>query len=365
MKDLTSHLYGNPHSGNPSSQLSTDTIEGVRELVLQFFNTNSTHYDVIFTSGCTAALKLLAESFSWNGSDGSRRKSCQKSTLDSGTTCAYASSGDKDDCIHILCDQYSGPDEEKTRHTSLTSTRIVEENTYPMEMHTELIHVTAHYNTKVVYLSDTEAIREDGAIVNNISDDGSSVFCYLEDNHTSVVAMRDLARHSGARVICITPRRVLSQTKTTTQHSSSPTVDVSDTRLSPPPYHLFAYPAQSNFSGRKYPLMWCKDLPSGDAYISGLESLAGSWLVALDAASYVCTSPLDLSLDPAHFVALSFYKMFGYPTGLGALLVRNDCAHLLNKDYYGGGTVLASISRTGFHLPRPQLHERYVYMRVQ
>ncbi len=31
--------------------------------------------------------------------------------------------------------------------------------------------------------------------------------------------------------------------------------------------------------------------------------------------------------------------MLGYPTGLGALLVRRRVAHLLNRVYFGGGTV--------------------------
>jgi selenocysteine lyase/cysteine desulfurase len=45
----------------------------------------------------------------------------------------------------------------------------------------------------------------------------------------------------------------------------------------------------------------------------------------------VPTHALDLSAHPADFVALSFYKMFGYPTGLGALVVRTDVAPLLDK----------------------------------
>ena len=38
--------------------------------------------------------------------------------------------------------------------------------------------------------------------------------------------------------------------------------------------------------------------------------------------------------------ALSYYKVFGYPTGLGALLVRKSALHLLaGRRYFGGGTV--------------------------
>jgi selenocysteine lyase/cysteine desulfurase len=42
---------------------------------------------------------------------------------------------------------------------------------------------------------------------------------------------------------------------------------------------------------------------------------------------------------PADFVALSFYKMFGYPTGVGALIARRDALQLLVRDYFAGGTV--------------------------
>ena len=44
----------------------------------------------------------------------------------------------------------------------------------------------------------------------------------------------------------------------------------------------------------------------------------------LDAAAYVPHAALDLTETPFDFVAISFYKMFGYPTGLGALIVRHD-----------------------------------------
>jgi len=39
------------------------------------------------------------------------------------------------------------------------------------------------------------------------------------------------------------------------------------------------------------------------------------WDVLLDAAAFVPTNPLDLSQVKPDFVPVSFYKMFGYPTG--------------------------------------------------
>ena len=51
---------------------------------------------------------------------------------------------------------------------------------------------------------------------------------------------------------------------------------------------------------------------------------------------------------PASFVVMSFYKMFGFPTGIGALLVRNDVAGLLKKTYFAGGSVVTASCETDF-----------------
>ena len=67
--------------------------------------------------------------------------------------------------------------------------------------------------------------------------------------------------------------------------------------------HLFAFPAQSNFSGVRHPLEQVR------------AAQAHGYRVLVDAAAYVPTHPLSLRAGAADFVALSFYKMFGYPTG--------------------------------------------------
>lgn len=43
--------------------------------------------------------------------------------------------------------------------------------------------------------------------------------------------------------------------------------------------------------------------------------VTGRWRVLLDAAKGCVSCPPDLSRHPADFVALSYYKLFGYPTG--------------------------------------------------
>ncbi|CDJ32353.1 molybdopterin cofactor sulfurase, putative [Eimeria mitis] len=59
------------------------------------------------------------------------------------------------------------------------------------------------------------------------------------------------------------------------------------------------------------------------------------WLVLLDAAAAAATSPLRLSASGSaaspDFVAISFYKLFGYPTGLGALILKRSAADVLKK----------------------------------
>ena len=70
--------------------------------------------------------------------------------------------------------------------------------------------------------------------------------------------------------------------------------------------------------------------------------------VSLNAAAFVRTNPLDLNEYPASFVVMSFYKMFGFPTGIGALLVRNDVAGLLKKTYFAGGSVVTASCETDF-----------------
>jgi selenocysteine lyase/cysteine desulfurase len=51
---------------------------------------------------------------------------------------------------------------------------------------------------------------------------------------------------------------------------------------------------------------------------------------------------LDLSRWHPDFVALSFYKMFGWPTGVGALLARREALARLERPWFSGGTVVAA-----------------------
>jgi len=74
----------------------------------------------------------------------------------------------------------------------------------------------------------------------------------------------------------------------------------------------------------------------------------------------VPTNHLDLDKYSPDFVAVSFYKMFGYPTGLGALLVRNKTAVavLRRKKYFGGGTVEVVLAHDRHHVSKKDFHEK-------
>ncbi|KAJ3299938.1 hypothetical protein HK104_005850 [Borealophlyctis nickersoniae] len=115
-------------------------------------------------------------------------------------------------------------------------------------------------------------------------------------------------------------------------------------------YNLFAFPAQCNHSGRRYPLSYINlfRLKNKSLHSSSSTSVSNPnnlpWRTLLDAASHLTTTPINLSSHPADFVVLSFYKLFGFPTGLGALVMRRDAALSLRKRYFGGGTVSSIVS---------------------
>jgi selenocysteine lyase/cysteine desulfurase len=135
------------------------------------------------------------------------------------------------------------------------------------------------------------------------------------DNHNSVNGLRVPARRRRAAVAYVPLGEELRA------------VDP-DARLARPSSpSLFAFPAQSNFSGVRHPLAWVRDAQTR------------GYRVLLDAAAHVPTTSLSLATVPADYVAVSFYKLFGYPTGVGALVARREALGALRRGYFGGGTV--------------------------
>ena len=73
----------------------------------------------------------------------------------------------------------------------------------------------------------------------------------------------------------------------------------------------------------------------------------------LDAAAFVPTNRLDLRRWKPDFVVLSFYKMFGYPTGIGALLARREALRKLRRPWFAGGTITAASVQADRHVLAP------------
>ena len=224
---LATHVFGNPHSHNPSSQAMTEHVERARACVLEFFNADPEEYVAIFTPNASGALKLVGEAY------------------------PFAPGG----------------------HYALTF-----------------------------------------------------------DNHNSVNGIREFARAKGAQVTYIP--------------MSAPDLRIENAPLeralvlgTPGIPKLFAYPAQSNYSGVQHPLELIE------------VAHAQGWDVLVDCAAFVPTNRLDLRRWKPDFVPLSFYKMFGYPTGAGALLARKSALAKLRRPWYAGGTItIASVQGNGYYL---------------
>ena len=224
---LESHVFGNPHSQNPTSATITALVEQCRHKVLDYFHASEDDYTVIFTPNASGALKLVGESYPF------------------------------------------GPD--------------------------------GHY-------------------------------LLTFDNHNSVNGIREFARSHHATITYVP--------------LTLPEMRVNEDALQeyfklakPGGNNLFAYPAQSNFSGVQHPLEW---IP---------RAKARGWDVLLDAAAFVPTNRLDVSQWRPDFVSISFYKMFGYPTGVGCLITARSSLLKLRRPWFSGGTItVASVQGDRYFL---------------
>ena len=224
---LKSHVFGNPHSQNPTSATITALLEQCRRKVLDYFHASDREYAVIFTPNASGALKLVGEAYPF------------------GPDSHYLLTFDN--------------------HNSVNGIR----------------EFARSHDSAITYVPLTlPEMRVDGDVLRE----------YFK-----------LARPGGA--------------------------------------NLFAYPAQSNFSGVQHPLEW----------ISQAQTMG--WDVLLDAAAFVPTNRLDLSEWHPDFVCISFYKMFGYPTGLGCLLASRSALAKLRRPWFAGGTItVASVQGDRYFL---------------
>ena len=212
--------------------------------------------------------------------------------------------------------------------TSMAMTRLVERT---REFVLEYFNASPEEYMVVFTQNSTGALK---LIGESYPFEPGSNYLLTFDNHNSVNGIREYAHSKGAAVTYVPI--VLPDLHADIEFlvQSLQTADKGKN-------NLFAYPAQSNFTGVQHPLEWIA------------MAQAKGWDVLLDAASFAPSNRLDLSRWQPDFVDISFYKMFGYPTGTGCLLVRKEAASKLQRPWYAGGTVTFSSVLTNAHYLTP------------
>ncbi|GJE88298.1 PLP-dependent transferase [Phanerochaete sordida] len=161
------------------------------------------------------------------------------------------------------------------------------------------------------------------------------------DSHNSVHGIRQFATQAGARVqyVPTTQQGGLDESiAQATLYSNCP---------DKPTGSLFVLTGQSNVTNSKVPL----------ALIAAAAAMGYSTL--LDAAALAPTSRISLAENPVDAMAVSFYKMFGYPTGIGALIAKNSFLLRLRRPWFAGGTVEFVQSPGTLHFASENVHERF------
>ncbi|KAL1945485.1 hypothetical protein VTO73DRAFT_2336 [Trametes versicolor] len=170
-----------------------------------------------------------------------------------------------------------------------------------------------------------------------------SAYVLGADSHNSVHGIRQFANARGAEVCYIESTDVGG-------------FDVADAKSvlvrheprgeSAPPC-LFAMTGQSNISNSKNPLSMIEFAASRGYY------------TLLDAAALAPTSVISLTDTPVDAMAVSFYKMFGFPTGVGALVVKESFLARLERPWFAGGTVDVVQAPGNIVTLSAELHERF------
>ncbi|KIM25344.1 hypothetical protein M408DRAFT_331258 [Serendipita vermifera MAFF 305830] len=156
----------------------------------------------------------------------------------------------------------------------------------------------------------------------------ASRFVLAEDSHNSVNGIRKFAEQKGSNVEYI-PSRLGGG------FDESKMLDALRDGTDAP--SLLALTGQSNISGFRPNLPVILSAAKKQGYYTLLDgaALSSTSKISLNGASS-STDHLNGQVDA---LAISFYKLFGYPTGVGALVARKDFLRKLKKPWFSGGTV--------------------------
>ncbi|KAI1267100.1 PLP-dependent transferase [Xylariaceae sp. FL1019] len=173
---------------------------------------------------------------------------------------------------------------------------------------------------------------------------------YHKDSHTSLVGVREMTHGQS---------HCFQSDEDVEQWLHSPErINTNRRRINS--LGLFAYPGQSNMTGRRLPLSW--------SWRTRVSSFLQNTYTLLDGAALAMTFPMEtIFQDPDQapdFAAFSLYKIFGFPD-VGALVIRKQSGHILAlRKYFGGGTVSMVTTfgapwhrSKGLQSPRYKIHE--------
>jgi len=285
-------VLGNPHSSGPAAARTAGEIHVIYKRILDFFganggsslassdssssNSDDNHpgYHILFTSGATEALRIVAEHFPWQ---------------------------------RLPCDD--------PNHTS--------------------------------------------------------TLLYPHNSHTSVIGMRACALQNGASFQCVHVSNLIQAVQDSYNHHQSCNNGCGCF------HNLVVLPLECNFSGSRFNTLATNLIQTIKKKQSNHPTTPRKWYSLVDISKAAATSPINLcSLDP-DFACVSFYKLFGFPTGLGVLFVKRTSTHILTgktfienthpssssssslsphpkrrNHYFGGGSVDAVASGFDFVIPR-------------
>ena len=183
---------------------------------------------------------------------------------------------------------------------------------------------------------------------------------YAMDNHTSVVGLRNLVWSRGGDVFVLVENEEEEWTSVKVNDCGAKIKmkkkwfkGKSNPRGRK---HLLAYADESNFHGQGVREA-CVKRKMEEICREGSECFT-----LLDASKSAAMRPVMLKdmekeLRP-DFIVASAYKMFGYPTGVGFLLVSNRAMEMIegnenmNRKYFGGGTAKAIDAKTNFFIAK-------------
>ena len=321
---MTMLLLANPHSTGPAAARTQRLLQQVRQTILQHLdalpgrlaglknnnnnnsiNANETDnhpgYDLIFTSGTSEALRIVAERFPWSPSS-----SC------------------------CCCGQQQQQQQQQQQSILV----------YPQSVHTSVIGMR-------------ECILQRG---------GRFVCKPLED------LRNDVLQHSSYHHRRNTKGDDGQEDDSWCSGSSSSAASANCTTCGAS-RNLLVLPLECNFGGDRLVMRgvnYVRDFQKGLVMAANGNK---KWSILLDIAKAASTGPVSLRTLNPDFACLSFYKLFGEPTGLGCLLVKRTAVPLLtttstsrkhpqgknhedHRLYFGGGTVDAVLATEDFVVRR-------------